>query len=607
VDARSLEERLGSESADERLDAITQVHRESRTDLIDRVRDRLAAESDPRVLAALVGVVGKFGDYDDVQRLAPFLKHKSARVRSAAVKAVMRRDSASIELVKPTLDDRAPRVRAQAIVALARAPGIDVMKSLAQMANSTTPQVALMAVWTSTKLATPPVVPLLVKLARAQDPDVRAEARGALKKLASTLPEAAIVVKAALARRAKKDADPEVGPVDPGSREIKAIPGPDPELSLSGARAPTGVEEPSLPSSRHAVVRPAERGLSFEGARLSDPDNDMSVIGPRGISNDTIETDPDESVLMPISVRDRPAAPPPDSTAPEAPAPVSPPSRISSRTSSPENPASRLATGRLSRPTGSSDPAKPAPRALPPQAMAGMAGVVMLAVLAVIGLSGEDPPPPPPTRPPEVHVPPSIAAPPPVQPSLKPDEPRISWAPAALPPAGIVHIPEPTLEEVIEHMKFSLRNKGITSATVIRLMAYERVQANYRGEIARAREAADQAHFDQALQILDTALEQLAEDHHVGRIEVLRAAINVAKDGGRFDKVAAYRQLLGAEQGKLTEICVEAARKGGFPQSEVAGVIEKLKTMEKTAEQSTRGGDWLSGAKLFEGPDTPAP
>lgn len=594
----SLEERLVSAVADERLEAITAVHRESRTELLDTVRVRLDAEDDPRVLSALIGVVGKFGEHADIARLAAFLKHKSSRVRSSAVKAVMRRDSSAADLIKPALSDRAPRVRAQAIVALAKTPGADIMKSLLQMANSSTPQVALMAVWTATKLASPPIVPVLVKLARSTDADVRAEARGALKKLAATLPEAAIVVKAALARKAAKSR-----PTDPGSRPIAAGPGADTELSLSGARVPRANEEPSLPSARHAVVRPADSNeLSLSSAR--EPRGE----GPPSVDNSTLGIGPETSVLMPVSVS-RPV--PQDGEGPDgAPresGPVAPPSRVGSgRTTSPDragpSTGERPSTGRVPRPTGGTRVPSPGQaRALSPQVLGGLAGVALLAVLAVIGLSGGEPPPPPPppTREPVVHA---IATPAPTTvPTVKPDEPRFVFAAPAFPPPGALTPPEPTLEEVEAHMKFSLRPKGITAPTVIRLMAYERVQAVYRIDIARAKELADERSYDLAISILDASLEKLAPDHHVGRVAVLRALILIAKDARKFDRVATYRTQLAADQARVTEICVEAARSGGMPQADVQATLDRLKQFEKTSEQSTRGADWLSGAKLFEG------
>jgi hypothetical protein len=163
--------------------------------------------------------------------------------------------------------------------------------------------------------------------------------------------------------------------------------------------------------------------------------------------------------------------------------------------------------------------------------------------------------------------------------------------------------PEPTLEEVERNIKVAQASRGITSAPIIHLMALDRMQCAYRAEIGRAAEAALAGQFDAALAILDAALEKLPADHLSGRVAVLRAAVGIARDGEKFDKLAKYRAALAAEQAKLIELATEAAKDGGLRDHELKNLLGRIKEAEKHRAEATRGGDWLSGTNLLEEPN----
>ena len=83
------------------------------------VRDRLAAEEDPRTLAALVEALGRIGGSRDLTLLARFARHPDETVALAAVDALEAIGlPSSVEALAPLVADTRPRLSERAAVAL---------------------------------------------------------------------------------------------------------------------------------------------------------------------------------------------------------------------------------------------------------------------------------------------------------------------------------------------------------------------------------------------------------------------------------------------------------------------------------------------------------
>ncbi|WP_270451436.1 HEAT repeat domain-containing protein [Kocuria marina] len=83
------------------------------------VRERIAAEEDPRTLAALVEALGKIGGSSDLTLLARFARHPDETVALAAVDALEAIGlPSSVEALAPLVADTRPRPSERATVAL---------------------------------------------------------------------------------------------------------------------------------------------------------------------------------------------------------------------------------------------------------------------------------------------------------------------------------------------------------------------------------------------------------------------------------------------------------------------------------------------------------
>ncbi|MEV8158373.1 HEAT repeat domain-containing protein [Kocuria salsicia] len=83
------------------------------------VREHIAAEEDPRTLAALVEALGKIGGSSDLTLLARFARHPDETVALAAVAALEAIGlPSSVEALAPLMADTRPRLSERAAVAL---------------------------------------------------------------------------------------------------------------------------------------------------------------------------------------------------------------------------------------------------------------------------------------------------------------------------------------------------------------------------------------------------------------------------------------------------------------------------------------------------------
>lgn len=566
-------------AAEERLAKVLRVVKDGAKDQLPSIRGRMDAEEDPRVLAAMVGAVGRLGGPGDVPLLASYLGHKRSRVRAAAVKAVHELDPRAVSMLLPSLRDRSSRVRAQGIVCLSRAKGINVMGSLKQMASSRDPRVVMTAVWAAAKIQTDGAKDVLESLATSADADVRAEALRALGRAAlpATPPAAEPVSVAA---------------VLPGPDESVLIPEPDDNTTVLIEGVPpaeTELVEPGLRVDTHKIpkfaVASAKSRLPHaidSGASLVlDKAQDETFIGepisaePSGVEDEHSQAK--ANALAAALAAAQAAVPSPTD----------------------KGVSQRLAPGNTARP--SARVAKEAPRRPPVAALGGLTAAVAAVVFFMMA-----PPAPPPPPPPVVHSSPPKPTPAPSA-SVAPapvEELRVTFGPAAAPPAALWNPPEQTLEEVEANIKLAHASRGITSKAIIHVMALDFMQAGYRASISRAREMSEAGRVDDAFRELDGTLAKLPPDHLAGRVAVLRALVTIAREGERFDRVKKYRTELLAEQQKLIEIATEAAKDGGLRDHELKNLLARIKEAEKQKAMATHSADWLSGDNMFnEQPD----
>ncbi len=156
----------------------------------------------------------------------------------------------------------------------------------------------------------------------------------------------------------------------------------------------------------------------------------------------------------------------------------------------------------------------------------------------------------------------------------------------------------PTLQEIEDSLKRALAPLGIKSQALIHLIAVDRVQDGYRGEINRARELFKKGDLDGALRVLEAALTALDAEHLHGRLAVLRALEATCRLGQRFDRIADWRAQMKEIQRKMMEMIIQAGRDGGLPEEQVKLALKNLDEKEQRQAEMGTAADFFAGADL---------
>lgn len=156
----------------------------------------------------------------------------------------------------------------------------------------------------------------------------------------------------------------------------------------------------------------------------------------------------------------------------------------------------------------------------------------------------------------------------------------------------------PTLQEIEDSLKRALAPMGIKSQSLIHLIAVDRVQDGYRGEINRARELFKKGDLDGSLRVLEAALAALDAEHLHGRLAVLRALEATCRLGQRFERIAEWRAQMKEIQRKLMEMIIQAGRDGGLPEEQVKLALKNLDEKEQRQAEMGTAADFFAGADL---------
>src|SRR5687768_13056525 len=111
-DARdAVAERLASADPAVRAAAAAELGVAKATDRLALLTERLPAESDPDVIAALLRAIGQLGSPKELALLAQFIDHAQARVRATVIEALYALNTpVALPLIIPFLSDPDQRV-----------------------------------------------------------------------------------------------------------------------------------------------------------------------------------------------------------------------------------------------------------------------------------------------------------------------------------------------------------------------------------------------------------------------------------------------------------------------------------------------------------------
>ncbi|MBI3892769.1 MAG: HEAT repeat domain-containing protein [Candidatus Wallbacteria bacterium] len=142
----------------------------------------------------------------------------------------------------------------------------------------------------------------------------------------------------------------------------------------------------------------------------------------------------------------------------------------------------------------------------------------------------------------------------------------------------------PTVRQVEDALRERLAAQGIRSQAFVHLVALDRVECAYQAELERAREAVQARRFDRAIELLSAALAATDPEHLVARLDLLRELELACRLGARPELARDYENQMAACERKMLEICLQAAREKGLPESTLRAALTAF-----DARQQRRG------------------
>jgi HEAT repeat protein len=143
----------------------------------------LTSDQDPGVVAEAVGSLGRQGSEEAVEKILPFLGHRNADVRKAAVTALGETHSCSVELLN-TLSDSDPGVRFYAVKSVVRClEGGEAIERIKHLINDDYIPVAVSVIDAIQEIGGSEAYEALVQHEEHPNPDVRARISEALAAL----------------------------------------------------------------------------------------------------------------------------------------------------------------------------------------------------------------------------------------------------------------------------------------------------------------------------------------------------------------------------------------------------------------------------------------
>lgn len=156
---------------------------------------------------------------------------------------------------------------------------------------------------------------------------------------------------------------------------------------------------------------------------------------------------------------------------------------------------------------------------------------------------------------------------------------------------------EPTLEEIESSIARAFASKGLTSKTVIRIMALDRAFPAYRRAIGRARVMADEGQYARAIEVLEAAFEETDPGHFLARMALARAMMALSREG-LLQNIPRAREIFAQVRGEMLKALADAAARGELPGEDIEKLTKGLEEKQKAELAVEHASDWLSGSAV---------
>ncbi len=164
------------------LAAVTKLN------LKEGVKRALKTETDDRVTATLVQILGALCDQTDEELLSGLLNHGDARIRANTIEALLSSNSPNqLSLVRPLLNDMNNRVKANAAISLWRNGEYGVIDTLAQMLENPRTLMRASAIFALGELGTVKSMEMLINALREENKAIFVNIFQAIQKTLDTL------------------------------------------------------------------------------------------------------------------------------------------------------------------------------------------------------------------------------------------------------------------------------------------------------------------------------------------------------------------------------------------------------------------------------------
>lgn len=299
VNAQKLQAYLeGTEK--EKLGVIQHILANNLKEALPVIIGRLAGESNPTVLSALLLAVGRLGNDQDGRHLIAFLEHQNPRIRASAVEAAgILGSKLAYSNVLKLLDDTDNRVRGNAVIAIRNLGPADTDKVIRGMADSELSSMKATAAYVLRFFVEEKYFPILLKLLSANDVSVRNTALKTLEAFREKNVGNAKDVLAAMGAgsRLQKDVLPPVEPTPPASADTSA-PAPADQV-VAAAEASDRLPENYIGSSGQGALAPHLKpyGQQSSPEPTTECSLDQILVWGRSIQASDLHISPGTPVL----------------------------------------------------------------------------------------------------------------------------------------------------------------------------------------------------------------------------------------------------------------------------------------------------------------------
>jgi len=172
---------LKSDNTREKFKAIELLAKYDAREKIEEIVECLNNETDKKLIASLVKLVGKLGSSKVINTLTEYLAHEDNRIRANTVEALENIEAEEIcHLLLPMLQDKNSRVKANAAKALWCYTKYEAMSKLKDMLRSDNKEEIKSAIFALSQTGDPDARTLLLKLLNHSDIEIRLKASEAV-------------------------------------------------------------------------------------------------------------------------------------------------------------------------------------------------------------------------------------------------------------------------------------------------------------------------------------------------------------------------------------------------------------------------------------------